>query len=150
MSLQFVGTGPVHINWNLLQWLGADQVTYRYPNPWWYNLLAHICFTWPLTLVNMFSDTVVKRPFKHCLRTYNIPDCKVHVANMGPTWVLSAPGGPDVGPMNLDMRDIVPSTRLAIEPTSTLSHVSFRWVASRQVVINHLRGSLSESMPHQL
>ena len=29
------------------------------------------------------------------------PDNKVHGANMGPTWVLSAPGGPHVGPMNL-------------------------------------------------
>ena len=28
-------------------------------------------------------------------------DSKVHVAHMGPTWVLSAPGGPHVGPMNL-------------------------------------------------
>ena len=31
----------------------------------------------------------------------NHPDSKVHVAYMGPTWVLSAPGGPHVGPMNL-------------------------------------------------
>ena len=29
------------------------------------------------------------------------PDSKVHGANMGPTWVLSAPDGPQVGPMNL-------------------------------------------------
>ena len=32
---------------------------------------------------------------------YNYPDNKVHGSNMGPTWVLSAPGGPHVGPMNL-------------------------------------------------
>ena len=32
------------------------------------------------------------------------PDNKVHGANMGPTWVLSAPGGPHVGPMNLARR----------------------------------------------
>ena len=25
------------------------------------------------------------------------PDSKVHGTNMGPTWVLSAPGGPHVG-----------------------------------------------------
>ena len=30
-----------------------------------------------------------------------IPDSKVHGANMGPTWVLSAPDGPHIGPMNL-------------------------------------------------
>ena len=29
------------------------------------------------------------------------PDSKAYVANMGPTWVLSAPGGRHVGPMNL-------------------------------------------------
>ena len=33
------------------------------------------------------------------------PDSKVHVANMGPTWVLSAPDGPHVGHMNLAIRD---------------------------------------------
>ena len=32
------------------------------------------------------------------------PDSKVHEANMGPTWVLSAPDGPHVGPMNLASR----------------------------------------------
>ena len=30
-----------------------------------------------------------------------LPDSKVHGANMGPTWVLSAPGGPHVALMNL-------------------------------------------------
>ena len=33
-----------------------------------------------------------------------LPDSKVRVANMGPTWVLAAPGGPHVGPMNLAIR----------------------------------------------
>ena len=32
------------------------------------------------------------------------PDSNVHVAHMGPTWILSAPGGPHVGPMNLAIR----------------------------------------------
>ena len=32
------------------------------------------------------------------------PDSKVHGANMRPTWVLSAPDGPHVGPMNLAIR----------------------------------------------
>ena len=34
------------------------------------------------------------------------PDSKVHVANMGPTWVLSAPDGPHVGPTNLATREV--------------------------------------------
>ena len=33
-----------------------------------------------------------------------IENPKVHGANMGPTWVLSAPDGPVVGPMNLAIR----------------------------------------------
>ena len=32
------------------------------------------------------------------------PDSKVHVAYMGPIWVLPASGGPHVGPMNLAIR----------------------------------------------
>ena len=32
------------------------------------------------------------------------PDYNVHGANMGPTWVLLAPDGPQVGPMNLAIR----------------------------------------------
>ena len=35
----------------------------------------------------------------------HIPDSKAHGANMGPTWFLSAPDGPHVGPMNLVIRD---------------------------------------------
>ena len=39
------------------------------------------------------------------LPTYLLcPDSKVHMAHMGPTWVLSAPGRPHVGPMNLVVR----------------------------------------------
>ena len=37
-------------------------------------------------------------------RPTNTPDSKVHGANMGPTWVLSAPDGHHVGPMNLAIR----------------------------------------------
>ena len=40
------------------------------------------------------------------------PDSKVHGAKMGPTWVLSAPDGPHVGPMNLAVR--VPKATLTL------------------------------------
>ena len=33
------------------------------------------------------------------------PDSKIHGANIGPTWVLPAPGGPHVGPKNLAVRE---------------------------------------------
>ena len=32
------------------------------------------------------------------------PDSKDHGSNMGPTWVVSAPVGPHVGPMNFAIR----------------------------------------------
>ena len=35
------------------------------------------------------------------------PDSKVHGANMEPTWVLSAPDGPHVGPVNLAIRNSI-------------------------------------------
>ena len=35
------------------------------------------------------------------------PDSKIHGANMGPTWVLSAPDGPHVGAMNLAIREAI-------------------------------------------
>ena len=45
----------------------------------------------------------------HCCRknepAHNTPDSKIYGANMGPTWVLSAPGGTHVDPMNLAIRD---------------------------------------------
>ena len=36
----------------------------------------------------------------------NDPDGNVYVTNMGPTCVLSAPGGPHVGPTNLAIRTV--------------------------------------------
>ena len=39
----------------------------------------------------------------------SFPDSKVHGANMGPTWVLSAPDEPHVGRMNLAIRVPLPS-----------------------------------------
>ena len=39
--------------------------------------------------------------------THYSPDSKVHGANMGPTWVLSALDGPHVGPMNLAIREAI-------------------------------------------
>ena len=39
-----------------------------------------------------------------------IPDSKVHGTNMGPIWVLSAPDGPHVGPMNIAIKDAMPLT----------------------------------------
>ena len=45
----------------------------------------------------------------NCLR--HNPDSKVHGANMGPTWVLSAPDGSHVGPINLAIREGINNNR---------------------------------------
>ena len=47
------------------------------------------------------------------------PDSKVHGANMGPIWLLSAPDGPHVGPRNLAIRGC--SLRYELLSSSDLS-----------------------------
>ena len=50
------------------------------------------------------------KPLQHCEMSGTatiFPDNKVHEANIGPTWVLSSPGGPHVGPMNLAIRVVI-------------------------------------------
>ena len=47
-----------------------------------------------------YKEIKIKQESKNDIKYgKNFPDSKVHVAHMGPTWVLSAPGGPHVGPM---------------------------------------------------
>ena len=45
-----------------------------------------------------------------CSFSHNIPDSKVHGANMGPIWVRQDPGGSHVGPVNFAVWDIQPLT----------------------------------------
>ena len=71
-------------------------------------------------LIKCFSRGTKRSPSDTCLTVHNgfcqdrcgilwlkqsITDSKVHGANMGLTWVLSAPDVPHVGPMNLAIRD---------------------------------------------
>ena len=44
--------------------------------------------------------------FIHFTDKYNIPDSKIHGANVGPTWGRQDPGGPHVGPMNHAIWDV--------------------------------------------
>ena len=70
----------------------------------------------------------------------NDPDSKVHGAHMGPTWVLSAPDGPHVGPMNLAIRgtwtwsplvQVLASCQIEVkplvEPSLTYSYKKLQW-----------------------
>ena len=61
------------------------------------------------------------------------PDSKVDGANMGPTWVLSAPGGPHVGPINLAIWETT-------SHTSGFMHSSF-YILHKQVEKMHYFGS---------
>ena len=53
----------------------------------------------------------------------NHPDSKVHGANMGPTWVLSAPDRSHVGPMSLAVR-AVPNKYLGHEKQTSEACIS--------------------------
>ena len=60
-----------------------------------------------LPLTNKFAQ-VARALHTHCPTCKwwdNNADSKVHGTNMGATWVLSAPDGPHVGPMNLAIRE---------------------------------------------
>ena len=60
----------------------------------------------------LYLDNTIAAPASNgCRETWTSlfisPDSKVHGANMGPTWVLSAPDGTHVGPMNLVIRELI-------------------------------------------
>ena len=56
----------------------------------------------------------------HCCRNDpGFPDSKVRGANMGPTWVLSAPDGPHVGTMNLAIMVWCQEPGLATQPRTS-------------------------------
>ena len=74
-------------------WLGTNQesaLLFALWTPGW-------CNRW------IFSNRCYRKAINSgCFIEY--PESKVHGANMGPTWVLSVPYGPHVGPMNLAIR----------------------------------------------
>ena len=80
---------------------------------------------------------------------YKIPERKVHGTKMGPTWVLSAPEGPHVGPMNLAIRDVIGclfnqihtvamADANVVMVTETLGVlISLRWEAATEARLTH-------------
>ena len=57
----------------------------------------------------------------HLMDLPSVPDSKIHLGNMGPTWVLSAPDEPHVGPMKLAIRVVkhLPATGNQVSITMT-------------------------------
>ena len=68
----------------------------------WY---VHLITEQTLYMLPILYDSHKSRALNQIIDK-NTPDSKVHGANMGSIWVLSAPDGPRVGPMNLALRDI--------------------------------------------
>ena len=76
------------------------------------NIHIQICIQWTICTVSknifLLNDKAWYLDL-HCQWAYiwNSPDSKVNGFNMGPTWVLSVPGRPHVGPMNLAIRECI-------------------------------------------
>ena len=60
------------------------------------------------------------------------PDNNIHGANMGPTWALSAPDGPHIGPMNLAIRvwmtSLIRSAHLSMFPSESSCKI-YKWLS---------------------
>ena len=74
------------------------QWTHQSPGICTRTCIIHVCKMQEIYFVSS-SMHVMERTFTHLY-----PDNKVHGANIGPNWVLSAPVGPYAGPMNLAIR----------------------------------------------
>ena len=68
---------------------GGPVLCFRLICEIWYDITFILC--WYITCLLVYSE--------------NIPNRKVHVAHMGPTWGRKDPGGPHVGHVNLAIWD---------------------------------------------
>ena len=75
---------------------------------WWVRLHAAITYHLPR------SQSPPIRSSPTMLTCYQIPDSNVYGANMGPTWVLSAPDGPLLAPWTL-LSGMVPREHTLVE-----------------------------------
>ena len=80
----------------------------------WYGCMYHISL--------VLSSGASCQP---CWLAGDYPDSKVHGVNIGPTWVLSAPDGSHVGPMNLAISGCMLSC--AVVRLSALTGIPFSY-----------------------
>ena len=91
---------PMWAPWTLLSKLSSNlwRLTMTGPNRWqeitWSNYVP-------------VDRHIYASPELKSLSKYRFPDSKVHGANMGTIWVLSAPDEPYVGPVNLAIKVII-------------------------------------------
>ena len=64
------------------------------------------------------------------------PDSKVHGANMGPTWVLSAPDRPHICPMNIAIR-VINQSKQCVNITTPSHDKSRRIFTNQNIDIDH-------------
>ena len=99
--------------WSLCNLESISSVSFHNP-----ELRITFCFAWSIIILRWIPPrdkwgcyhTGVYYPRVRISSTEqkgigNIPDSKVHGANMGPIWGRHDPGGPYVGPMNFAIRD---------------------------------------------
>ena len=86
---------------------------------WNWALQPVLFFLFPISIVSnndkfYEKDSIFSHLTLHygkCANFNRIPAIKVHGADLGLTWVLSAPDGPHVGPMKLAIRGILYARR---------------------------------------
>ena len=103
---------------------------------------------WPPTVLH-----IVK--YEHTNNCHNIPDSKVHGANMGSIWGRQDPGGPHVGPMNLFIWDSLVGNveaRFLVDTSCRLGwHASLLSSSHRHRTVDkmhHLPRSISDTIGH--
>ena len=84
---------------------------------WWTVQHSHLFKLINTNAFLPFTPAQPNRPSVQC----NVPDSKVHGANMGPTWILPAPDGPHVDPMNLAIRGGMELSENAVSPVAKVS-----------------------------
>ena len=101
LAANFIWTNDGTLYWGIYLWLSLHGSSMR-PSQ-----ISKIYQNKSLQPMWTSQNTVIETFWKIVINTIksSIPDSKFHEANMGPTWVLSAPDGPHVGHMNLAFRD---------------------------------------------
>ena len=91
-------------------WAGYDKDLGQNRHRQWLVSWRHQAIAWTNFVLssNLFYGIPLKVITQEMLLNLirNIPDSKIHGANMGPTWGRQDPGGPHVGPMNLVIWDV--------------------------------------------
>ena len=84
-----------------------------------YSLVSTIYMHWygPLTRKQVYSMWQIITSHKRHM-PLQIPDSKVHGANMGPVWGWQDPGAPNIGPMNFAIWDCI----ACVEMIYVISH----------------------------